>query len=73
MVSPAAHLTRREQQICDRVVRGYTNKEIGMSLGISHRTVEDHRRYIMAKYKVRNAVELVRAVYGLAGGRGVAR
>ena len=59
-------LTPREQRICDLLVRGLTGKEIGMSLGISHRTVEDHRNQVLKKYKVRNAVELVRAVYGIA-------
>ena len=58
-----AVLTHREQQVCDMVVRGLTSMEIAMSLGISHRTVDDHRKQILAKYKVRNAVELVRAVY----------
>jgi len=59
-------LTQREQHVRDRVVRGLTNMEIAMSLGISHRTVEEYRKQVMAKYKVRNAVELVRAVYGIA-------
>ena len=59
-------LTHREQQVCDVVVHGLTSIEIGMSLGISHRTVEDHRNQVLKKYNVRNAVELVRAVYGIA-------
>ena len=58
-------LTRREKQIRDMVVRGLTSPGIGMSLGISHRTVEDHRNQVLKKYNVRNAVELVRAVYGI--------
>jgi len=58
-------LTRREKQIRDLVVRGLTSPEIGMSLGISHRTVEDHRKQVLRKYKVRNTVELVRTVYGI--------
>lgn len=56
-------LTLREQQICALVVRGCASMEIGMSLGISHRTVEDYRQQILKKYKVRNAVELCLAVY----------
>ena len=59
-------LTRREKQVCDMVVRGCTSMEIAMSLGISHRTVDDHRKQILKKHGVRNAVELVRAVYGIA-------
>jgi len=59
-------LTHREQQVRDAVVRGLTNMEIAMSMGISHRTVEEYRKHVMTKYNVRNAVELVRAVYGIA-------
>lgn len=58
-------LSAREQQICDKVVLGWTGREIAMSLGISHRTVEDHRTHILHKYGVRNVVELVRSVYGI--------
>jgi DNA-binding NarL/FixJ family response regulator len=53
---------RRMQNVCDLVVRGETGKEIGRELGISPRTVEDHRRQIFRKYHVHNAVELTRKV-----------
>ena len=56
-------LTKREQQVCDHLMLGETNKEIGMSLGISPRTVEWHREEIFKKHDVHNVVELVRAVY----------
>jgi DNA-binding NarL/FixJ family response regulator len=55
-------LTPREQQICERLIHGLENKEIGVELGISHRTIEDHRLSIMRKFHVRNAVELTRVV-----------
>ena len=58
-------LTRRERQICDLLVHGLTNKEIGLKLDISHRTVEDFRPIIFRKLKVRNAVELVLRVHRL--------
>jgi FixJ family two-component response regulator len=58
-------LTTREKQILEKLVRGWTNKEIGRALGISSRTAEDHRMHILKKSKVRNIVELVRAVYGI--------
>jgi DNA-binding CsgD family transcriptional regulator len=58
-------LSTRERQVCNMVVSGLTSREIGVSLGISSRTVEDHRRGVLTKYGVRNAVELVRAVYGI--------
>lgn len=56
-------LTHRERQVCDRLCRGQQNKEIGMSLGISRRTVEDHRRALMRKSGAANIVMLVRMVY----------
>ena len=56
-------LTPREKQVCAMVVRGLTSMEMAMSLGLSHRTIEDYRLGVMRKYGVRNAVELTRAVF----------
>lgn len=53
-------LTYRERQILQYVVSGSTNKEIGVDLGLSYRTVEVHRRHIMEKIGARNTAELVR-------------
>jgi len=53
-------LTYRERQILHYVVEGSTNKEIAADLGLSYRTVEVHRRHIMAKIGARNTAELVR-------------
>lgn len=58
-------LSPREKQVCDLVVKGWTGQEIARSFGLSIRTVEDHRGNILKKYGCRNAVELVRAVYGI--------
>lgn len=58
-------LTLREQQVRNRLVQGYSNKDIGRSLGISHRTVEEHRRQVMRKMRVPNVVMLVRVVYNI--------
>jgi len=63
----AARLTRREKQVRDLLLQGYENKEVGESLGISHRTVEEHRANLLGKYSVRNTVELMRAVYHIEG------
>lgn len=57
-------LTPREQAVCALLTEGKTNKEIAQHLGISHRTVEWHRASIFAKHGVRNAVELVRSIFG---------
>lgn len=58
-------LTHRERQVANLLTIGWSNKSIGMSLGISPRTVEDHRHLIMKKCGVHNAVELTRLVYGI--------
>jgi DNA-binding NarL/FixJ family response regulator len=58
-------LTARERQIRGYLCKGWENKEIASKLGISPRTVEDHRIHIFKKYRVRNAVELVLTVYDI--------
>lgn len=59
------HLTARERQVCEYLCKGWENKEIANKLGISPRTVEDHRIHIFQKYRVRNAVELVLTVFDI--------
>ncbi len=53
-------LTDRELQVFDALVEGLSNKEIGLSLQISPRTVEIHRARIMAKMSAQSLSELVR-------------
>lgn len=53
-------LTRREKEVLDLVLEGFTNKEIATQLGLSHRTVELHRSRVMAKMKAQSIVELVK-------------
>lgn len=57
-------LTDREATVCDLIARGRTTREIADELKISPRTVEWHRASIFAKKGVRNAVELVRLIFG---------
>jgi LuxR family transcriptional regulator, maltose regulon positive regulatory protein len=58
-------LTRRQSEVCGYLCRGWSNKEIGAHLNLSFRTVEWHREEIFKKYRVHNAVELVREIYHL--------
>jgi len=53
-------LTPREHQVLQYLGRGLTNKEVAQRLGLSHRTVEDHRARIMKKLDVKSLAELVR-------------
>lgn len=58
-------LTARERQIRTYLCKGWENKEIARKLGISPRTVEDHRLNIYKKYRARNMVEVMISVYDI--------
>ncbi len=55
-------LTRREREVLEQFASGASNKEAGRHLGISPRTIEDHRANIMKKFGARNAADLIRIV-----------
>jgi len=42
------------------LAEGKSNREVGMTLGISERTVEAHRAHIMARLGMKSFSELVR-------------
>lgn len=50
-------LTGREIQVLKAVVAGMTNQEIGLSLGISEKTVEKHLEGVFTKLNVASRVE----------------
>jgi two-component system nitrate/nitrite response regulator NarL len=52
-------LTPRERQVIDRVVTGYTNKDIAKEFSISEQTVKHHLTNIFDKLGVSNRLELV--------------
>jgi len=52
-------LTEREIEILKLIVDGFSNKEIGEKLYISHRTVDTHRTNMMKKIGVNNIAGLV--------------
>jgi two-component system response regulator NreC len=55
-----AELTVREIEILKLVAEGYSNKEIGEKLFISHRTVDTHRTNLMKKLDVNNVAGIIR-------------
>lgn len=57
--SPVDALTRREIDVLRLLAKGNTNRQIGELLGLSVRTVENHRANLMAKLDLESRVELV--------------
>ncbi|UCD23308.1 MAG: response regulator transcription factor [Gemmatimonadota bacterium] len=53
-------LTARERDVLGLVADGRTNKEIGVTLGISPRTVETHRESIVRKLEIKTVAGLTR-------------
>lgn len=53
-------LTRREKEILSHIVEGLNNRQIGVKLDISERTVNAHRYNMMKKLKANNTADLVR-------------
>ncbi len=53
-------LTPREEEVVKLVAEAHTNKEIAALLGLSEKTVENHRSNAMRKLGMRDRVELVR-------------
>jgi len=56
------NLTARERDVMDGMVAGRLNKQIAEDLGISMKTVEQHRARVMEKLQVGSLAELVRMV-----------
>ncbi len=57
---PASRLTPREREIVQHLAEGKHNPSIAESLGISLKTVENHRFNVMQKLSMSSIVELVR-------------
>jgi len=57
--SPVDALTRRELDVLRLLARGNTNRQIAGLLGLSIRTVENHRANLMGKLGLVSRVELV--------------
>jgi two-component system CheB/CheR fusion protein len=55
-----AALTPRERQVMDLLMEGKANKQMAYVLGISQRTVENHRAAVMKKFGAKSLSQLVR-------------
>jgi two-component system response regulator FixJ len=60
-----AALSDRQRDTMQLLIRGLSNKEIGQQLGISPRTVEIHRTWVMTKMSARSIADLVRMAMAL--------
>ncbi|AEV34431.1 response regulator [Owenweeksia hongkongensis] len=65
-IIPLVSLSAREEEILILIAQGYTNKEIGSQLILSHKTIDSHRSNLMKKINVHNVTGLVK--YAIANG-----
>jgi DNA-binding CsgD family transcriptional regulator len=59
-VRSLVQLTRREQEVLSGLMKSLANKEIASELNLSERTVKFHVSSLLAKFRVRGRMELVR-------------
>jgi two-component system, LuxR family, response regulator FixJ len=57
-----AEMPRRQREVMELVTEGLSNKQIAIRLGISPRTVENYRAWLMDRLDVTNLADLVRKV-----------
>jgi two-component system response regulator FixJ len=57
-----AGLSPRQREVMNFVAEGLSNKQIALQLGISPRTVENYRAWVMERLGATNVAELVRKV-----------
>ena len=59
-------LTERENEITALIASGFTNKEIGEKLHLSHHTVHSHRKNVLKKLGIKSVSELT--IYAMSVG-----
>jgi len=59
-IKPGVILTKRENQILQLLIKGYTSLEISNEFFIAKTTVDKHRQNLMRKYNVGNVTQLIR-------------
>jgi DNA-binding NarL/FixJ family response regulator len=57
--TPFQELTKREQEILQLVVQGFTSKQMAGQLNLSQRTIDHHRSNLLRKFNRKNSVDLV--------------
>lgn len=57
---PLERLTKREREVFELLIRGFSNDEIAVQLYIARRTVETHRQRIMNKLSAHSIVQMQR-------------
>lgn len=55
-------MTAKQEAIFNLVCQGFSAKEIGVKIGISHRTVEKTKDNLVAKYGCKNIPHLIYTV-----------
>lgn len=58
--NPSESLTSREQEILPLIALGYSTKKIASTLGLSFKTVENHRTSMMRKLDLHNVADITR-------------
>lgn len=56
----SVYLTQRERQVLQLLAEGKTTKEIALSLYVSRKTIETHKRKIMNKLNINSIAELTK-------------
>ena len=59
---PLSFLSKRELEVTELLVRGYSNSDIAKMLFISEHTVKDHTKHIYRKMNVHSRFELAALV-----------
>ncbi len=57
--TPFQEMTKREKEILQLVVQGFTSKQMAEQLNLSQRTIDHHRSNLLRKFDRKNSVDLV--------------
>ena len=57
--------TKREQEVLQNILKGFTAKKIAQQLSLSHRTVEDYIERVKQKFQCINKHDVIEAAMRL--------